>query len=88
MSGRFQSVKVVSPDRPFLSVEQPAVCLFANLCTDRPYLPRAISTRAGHSPAMLTEIYIETLLIDKELAEQVWQAWDYGSLTDSAACVV
>ena len=25
---------------------------------------------------MLTEIYIEALLIDEELADQVWEAWD------------
>ena len=37
---------------------------------------------------MLTDIYIEALLIDKELVEQVWEAWDDGSLTDCAACVV
>ncbi len=25
---------------------------------------------------MLTEIYIEALLVDVELADQVWEAWD------------
>jgi len=25
---------------------------------------------------MLTEIYIEALLVDKNLADQVWAAWD------------
>ncbi len=25
---------------------------------------------------MLTEIYIEALLVDEELADQVWEAWD------------
>ncbi len=25
---------------------------------------------------MLTEIYIEALLVDEELADQVWLAWD------------
>ncbi len=24
---------------------------------------------------MLTEIYIEALLVDEELADQVWEAW-------------
>jgi hypothetical protein len=28
---------------------------------------------------MLTEIYIEALLVDKELADQVWQAWNNGA---------
>ncbi len=25
---------------------------------------------------MLTEIYIEALLVDEDLADQVWEAWD------------
>ncbi len=33
---------------------------------------------------MLTEIYIEALLVDEELADQVWEA---GKLTDGAACI-
>jgi len=31
---------------------------------------------------MLTEIYIEALLFDEELADQVWQAWDAGEIDD------
>ena len=31
---------------------------------------------AGHPQAMLTEIYIDALLVDEELADQVWEAWD------------
>jgi len=30
---------------------------------------------------MLTEIYIEALLVDEELADQVWEAWDAENLT-------
>jgi hypothetical protein len=33
---------------------------------------------AGHTEAMLTEIYIEALLVDEELADQVWEASDRG----------
>ncbi len=29
---------------------------------------------------MLAEIYIEALLIDEELADQVWEAWDKGEI--------
>ncbi len=37
---------------------------------------------------MLTEIYIEALLVDADqLADQVWEAWDAGKLTDGAACI-
>ena len=34
---------------------------------------------------MLTEIYIETLLVDEELADQVWKAWDAGEVDDLTA---
>ena len=33
---------------------------------------------------MLTEIYIEALLVDNELADQVWDA---GEIDDLGACV-
>jgi hypothetical protein len=36
---------------------------------------------------MLTEIYIEALLVDEKLADQVWQAWDAGVVDDLSACV-
>ena len=36
---------------------------------------------------MLTEIYIEALLIDEELADQVWEAWDKGEIDDLTAWV-
>ena len=45
---------------------------------------------AGPVPApaaMLTEIYIEALLVDEELADQVWEAWDAGDIDDEAACL-
>ena len=35
---------------------------------------------------MLTEIYIEALLGDEELADQVWEAWDADETDDEAAC--
>ncbi len=31
---------------------------------------------------MLTEIYIEALLVDGELADQVWELWNVGVITD------
>ena len=31
---------------------------------------------------MLTEIYIEALLVDEKLADQVWEAWDKGDIDD------
>ena len=35
---------------------------------------QASSTQAGHSCYMLTELYVEPLLVDEELADQVWEA--------------
>jgi hypothetical protein len=29
---------------------------------------------------MLTQAYIEALLVDEELADQVWEAWDDGEI--------
>jgi hypothetical protein len=34
---------------------------------------------------MLTEIYIEALLVDEDLADQVWEAWDIGEIDDQVA---
>jgi len=34
---------------------------------------------------MLTEIYIEALLVDEELADRVWEVWDKGEIDDQVA---
>jgi len=34
---------------------------------------------------MLCEIYIEALLVDEELADQVLEAWDKGEIDDQIA---
>jgi len=34
---------------------------------------------------MLTEAYIEALLVDEELADQVWEAWQCGAINDEVA---
>ena len=36
---------------------------------------------------MLTELYIEALLIDEDLADQVWEAWDRGLVSDDLAAI-
>ena len=40
---------------------------------------------AGHPQAMLTEIYIEALLVDEELADQVWEGWNKGEISNLVA---
>ena len=37
---------------------------------------------------MFTEIYIEALLVDENLADQVWEAWYKGEIDDQTACMV
>ncbi len=36
---------------------------------------------------MLTELYIEALLIDEELADQVWELWHAGLVSDESAAL-
>jgi hypothetical protein len=36
---------------------------------------------------MLTRIYIEALLVDEDLADQVWDAWNAGEVNNEAACI-
>ncbi len=36
---------------------------------------------------MLTEIYIEALLVDEKLADLVWEAWDADETDDQTACI-
>ena len=36
---------------------------------------------------MLTEIYVDALLSNEELADQVWEAWDTGKIDDQIACI-
>jgi hypothetical protein len=37
---------------------------------------------------MLTEIYIEALLVDEELADQVWKAWFVGETSTETASMM
>ena len=34
---------------------------------------------------MLRHIYIEALLVDEDLADQVWELWDKGKIDDQVA---
>ena len=36
---------------------------------------------------MLTEIYIEALLVDEERADQVWNVWYAGLISDDLAAL-
>ncbi len=36
---------------------------------------------------MVTEIYIEALLTNEELADQVWSAWDAGEIDDTVTAL-
>ena len=45
----------------------------------------AQNRRIARLLAMLTAIYIEALLVDEKLADQVWKAWDAGEINDAVA---
>lgn len=34
---------------------------------------------------MLTKIYIKALLVDENLADQIWEAWNKGEIVDQVA---
>jgi len=34
---------------------------------------------------MFTEIYLESLLVDEDLADEVWELWDAGIIPDDLA---
>ena len=36
---------------------------------------------------MLTEAYIEALLVDKELADQAWELWDADVIDEELAAI-
>jgi hypothetical protein len=36
---------------------------------------------------MLTELYIDALLVDEELADLVWEMWNTGVITDYLAAL-
>jgi len=36
---------------------------------------------------MLAEIYIEALLVDEEMADQVWEVWDKGEIDQDTALI-
>ena len=36
---------------------------------------------------MLIEVYIEALLVDEELADQVWELWNVGKIDDGLASI-
>ncbi len=36
---------------------------------------------------MLTELYIEALLVDEELADLVWEVWFIGEADNETACI-
>ena len=37
---------------------------------------------------MLTEIYIEALLVDEELADRVWERWYSGEIDEATAILM
>ena len=55
-----------------------------SVCAQIAYIRRVY---LAHEQAMLTEIYIGALLVDEELADQVWAAWNAGDVDDKTTCI-
>ena len=36
---------------------------------------------------MLVDLYIDALLVDEDLADQVWELWDVGLIPDDLAAL-
>jgi hypothetical protein len=53
--------------------------------TFSPDLLVAPSPGCCHPALMLTELYIEALLVDEALADEVWTLWDAGLISDELA---
>ncbi len=45
----------------------------------------AVLDRAIQHLAMLARLYVEALLVDEELADLEWEAWDSGPISDELA---
>jgi len=53
-------------------------------------LADAVSDQAIQHQAMLTRLYVEALLADSRLADQVWELWelwDAGVISDDLAAI-
>jgi hypothetical protein len=42
----------------------------------------ALTSGYCHLVSILTELYIEALLVDESLANEVWALWDQGLISD------
>ena len=55
-------------------------------------MEHAIMSRNRHHLPVLADVYIEALLVNQNLADQVWELWDAGVITDEIAaaawCIV
>ena len=53
----------------------------------RPVSVNAMDQRSGHACGMLADIYIEALLVEEEAADQTWELWSTGVITDDLAAL-
>ena len=71
----------------FVLSERPQADIQAliNFCTNHPYSLAAITRSLDHPLPMFTGLYIEALLADEDLADQVWELWNARLISDRAA---
>ena len=51
------------------------------------HMAELFRAKLDREKAMFTRLYIEALLADECLADQVWKAWDKGDLSDLVAAL-
>ena len=56
-------------------------------CKKSPLSGDAANPLSDHACLMLTAIYVEALLVDEDLADQVWELWIAGLIPDDVAAL-
>jgi len=80
-----KSQTLLQRQRRITQVQHPHSSFFRALTINGCSKRESIIQIIGHPEAMLTKIYIEALLVDEELADQVWEAWHSGEIDEATA---
>ena len=53
--------------------------------SNQPYLADAVPDQSIQHQALLIRLYVEALVADEALTDQVWELWDAGVISDDLA---
>ena len=80
------SARSKSPIRTRDERDEINFAMVGGINSDYRVIPKTLESANGkltsHYAAMLTEIYIEVLLVGEELADHIWEAWNVGEIDD------